>query len=98
MYLMILKLEILTLSFSRKNAFLLAAGVRNLKSYESARFARSTSRERNMFRFKEKRNALVSNKSYLGTCITENLKALLQEIRVKLTIFGEKIITPIVKF
>ena len=33
MYLMILKLESLALSFSRKNAFLLAAGVRNLKSY-----------------------------------------------------------------
>ena len=52
---MVLKLESLALSFSRKNAFLLAAGVRNLKSYESARFARSTSKERNMFRFKEKK-------------------------------------------
>ena len=83
MYFMILKLESIALSFSRKNAFLLAAGVRNLKSYESAHFARSTSRERNLFCFKEKRNALVSNKSYLGTYITENLRALLQEISVK---------------
>ena len=80
---MILKLESLALSLSRKNAFLLAAGVRNLKSYESARFARCSSRKRNIFHFKEKTNALVSNKSYLGTCITENLRALLREISVK---------------
>lgn len=53
MYFMILKLESLALTFSRKNSFLLPAGVRNLQSYESARFARCSSRKRNMFHFKE---------------------------------------------